>query len=271
MSKKTETIEIRVSPELKSDLARRSQRAGRSMSDVVRGLIEAEAGGGPVPQLTQGGSPMTRSQKPALARAFAFGFPVLALAGVYLAFSQTPVSASAEIRSHFASVDRNLDGLVSADEVRMVLVEDEWEADPVCGTAEAEPDEPCTLDAAVTMQLDRADSDGNGTVDFEEFEAVSLRDRAEDFLYFDIDENGYVTADEYAGHELWDLLDPEIAAQVEAEDGFVLNAACRAQLEAEELLGLAEICGVTYEVGVELAAFDSDRDGRVSLREFLEH
>ncbi|MEM6729845.1 MAG: hypothetical protein AAF618_15170, partial [Pseudomonadota bacterium] len=130
-------------------------------------------------------------------------------------------------------------------------------------------DEPCTIQAAARLHIERSDADGNGLVSFDEFEHVMLRERAEEFLGRDIDESGQITLDEMAASELIDLLDPEIAAAVLEEEGYALPAECRAQLEAEILDGLAATCGVERDVRHEIARFDADRNGLIGLEEFL--
>ena len=259
-SKKTETIEIRLSPELKSALGQLSQGRGRSMSEMVRALIEGEVEG-PRPPMTTGDQTMTFPKR---LRHLALALPVLALATVYLVTAQGAATASEEARVFFAELDRDGDARVTETEVAAFLTADGWAPDPACG----QPDEdPCDLAEMAALQLDRVDSDGDGIADFAEVSAVILRDRAGDFLDMDFDENGFVSMDELvAGEVYWMIEEPEIAA----EEGFALSQACIDQIEAETVSGLAATCGFETEARVELAVFDTDRDGRISLMEFLE-
>ena len=261
-SKKTETIEIRLSPELKSALGRVSQGQGRSMSEMVRLLIEGEVDGPRQSNLT-GGTPMTLP-KPFL-RPLAMILPIVVLAMIYLISAQGPATASEEARVFFAELDGDGDARVTQAEVEAFLIAEGWEPDPACGQPE---EDPCELAEMAALQLDRVDSDRDGVADFAEVSAVILRDRAEDFLDMDIDENGFLSVDELvAGEVYWMVEEPEIAE----EEGIELGQACIDQLAAEELAGLAATCGFETEARIELAVFDIDRDGRVSLTEFLEH
>ncbi len=262
MSKKTESIEIRLSPELKSALSRVSDGKGRTMSDMVRGLIEGEVEGRGHSQPQTMEPVMLKSTYTRALRGLVFALPILALALVYLVSAQTPAIANAEIRVFFSEVDENGDGRITLPEVETFLVDD-WQADPDCATDE---DEPCTLFAYAELQLNRADGDGSADVSYAEFEAVNIRDRAEDFLHADIDENGLITLDEIVAIELhWALEFEEVAE----DDMARLSAACLAQVEAEEVRGLADICGLQAEGRAELAAYDADRSGGVTLMEYL--
>lgn len=266
MSKKTETIEIRLSPELKSALADASRQRGRSMSDVVRGLIETSVeGADPNPQA--GVTPMRLPDPTRIARAVLIALPVLALSALYLVSAQSPVTASPEFRVFFAELDRDGDAMVTVPEYAAFLAEEEDFAGRK-GCAEGTAEDPCTPAEQAAEDIARVDSDGDGMIGYEELEAVLLRDRAETFLEADHNGNGFVTADEYAAFEaFWAFEEPEIAA----EEGLVLTAECRALLEAEETEGAAAVCGDAVEIRLTMVEFDADRDGRVSLREFLEH
>ncbi|MEX3015607.1 hypothetical protein [Gymnodinialimonas hymeniacidonis] len=261
MSKKTESIEIRLSPELKSALVRVSDGKGRSMSEMVRSLIEGEVEGRGQPQPNTGEPIMLRSTYTRALRAFAFALPILALASVYVLSAQAPAQANAEIRIFFAEVDENGDGRITLPEVETFLAEDR-EADPDC----AEQGEPCTLAAYSEFQLNRADVDASADVSYAEFEAVNIRDWADDFLHADIDENGLLTVDEIVAVELYWALE---YGTLEEHEMARLSAACLAQFEAEEIRGLADTCNLNTEGRAELAAYDADRSGTVSLLEYL--
>ncbi len=205
---------------------------------------------------------------PALRRAALFGIPVIALAFVYMLSAQSPVAASAEFRLFFAELDADADDRITDAETVAFLRQDGWRPEPGCADGTAEADEPCTIEAAATDHLGLADSDGDGVVVYTELAALLLRDRAEEFLDADFDGNGMVTLDELAGYELyWYAQEPAIAA----EDGIVLSQGCRDQLAAEEVAGIAAVCGFTEEARYYLAEIDADRDGRVSLIEYLEY
>ena len=258
MSKKTESIEIRLSPELKSALSRISDGKGRSMSEMVRGLIEGEVAGGGISQPLHGEPIMLRSTFSRAMRAFAFAIPILALAAVYLVSAQSPARANSEIRVFFSEVDANGDDRITLPEVEAFIAED-WEADPDC----AADSDPCTVTEHAQFQLNRADADGSADVSYAEFEAVNIRDWAEDFLDVDIDENGILTADEMVAAELY------WAIQRGADEIATLPAACLAQAEAEVVAGLAVACGFEAEGRAELAAYDADRSGGVTLLEYM--
>jgi len=268
MSKKTETIEIRLSPELKSDLSALSQGNGKSMSDVVRGLIESEVRGPYSRPPHAGDRLMTRPNPARLARAALIALPVAALSLFYLVGSQAPVSASPEFRVFFAELDRDGDRMVTVPEYAAFLTEEEDFVAPE-GCAAGTAQDPCTAAEQAAEDIARIDSDGDGMIAYDELEAVLLRDRAEDFLEADFNDNGFVTADEYAALSvLWILDEPEIAAA----EGVTLGAECQALLDSEKVAGAADLCAEDpRELRLEMAEYDADRDGRVSLKEFLEH
>lgn len=262
--KKTETIEIRLSPELKSALGRFSEGQGHSMSEMVRGLIERGIAG-PLPIPNSGDPTMTRFIPRRVVRSTAFAIPVLVLAALYLVTAQSPATASEEARVFFAELDSNGDGGVSQTELESFLQADGWEPDADCGNDGADP---CALTEVAAFYLDIVDSDRDGIADFEEVSALVMRERAEAFLDMDVDENGFLSMDEIVlGEIAWMIEAPEEAA----EEGYVLAQACLDQVRDETLAQLAATCGFEADARVEMAVYDTSRDGRVSLEEYLDH
>lgn len=208
---------------------------------------------------------MTQSPTTRTWRLLAFGLPILVLAALYLITAQSPARAGEEARVFFAELDQNGDSEITIPEVEAFLTAEGWTPDAACG----QPfEDPCEITGMAENLLDWVDSDSDGVATFEELSAVILRDRAEEFLGMDHDENGFVTGDELAiGEIVWAIEDPHMAMA----DGIVISEACMAQFEAEQLAGLAETCGFATQSRIEIAVYDADRDGRVSLREYLDH
>ncbi len=258
MSKKTEQIEIRMSPELKGALVDLAKRQDRSMSDLVRGMIDAEVHGARNDIPSTGDMTMrTYNPLPLAFRAALLALPVLALAATYLLGANSPVAASAEFRVFFAELDENRDGQVGAEEYANHLTREDAVAD--VGACDPTTETECTALKVAAMEIAALDSDGDGVIAYPELEAVLMRDRAEEFLDADIDGNGFVTADELAAIEsVWRM-----------EDGETLTAECAALVQAETTSNAAQVCGLDEDLAYELIAWDVDRDGQVSLREYL--
>lgn len=275
-SKKTSTIELRVSPELKDAIGRFSARRGESVSETIRELLSRELVEEGV-QPTKGIKMMKTLVRTRLGRGGLMLASVCALAVAYSFAAQAPAGASvgAEARVTFAELDTNGDAVITPEEYASRIAEEQAD------TAEDEEDLLALLSACegtfITeerAELARApselaaervaylDSDRDGNVTYEELEALIIAERAQEFLDFDEDGNGFVTLSE---------IELRFApAKVEEE---------KANL-AEE--GVTEAC-ITALIGTDdpddeldedvrllLAEFDADRDGRVSLIEFLE-
>ncbi len=81
MTKKSETLEIRVSYELKSKLADLSEQRGSSMSELVRGVIDRELAGPSTNPVGDKDMPIRSLSR--FAPKTLYALPVLLLAGLY--------------------------------------------------------------------------------------------------------------------------------------------------------------------------------------------
>lgn len=259
MSKKTESLEIRVSPELKSQLAQLSLEADRTMSDVVRDLITHHVEGSGSLLSSKGSPDMFQKISSFALRASLVALPVLGVALVYSSSLQGPALASTEARTFFAELDRDQNGMVTVEEYSRFIgeEEDQFVPDPDC----ADTGEPCTLEELAAFEVAHVDTDADGQVAYQEFEAFILRQRAEEFIEIDIDGNGLVTLDELAWTE----------AVFMSEDDVSVSQECNDKLEAKDANGASLVCGDVHELRVTMAELDTDRDGHVGLIEFLTH
>lgn len=277
-SKKTDTIEVRVSPELKSALGRFSETRGQSMSETIRDLV-GRALDHPADPIGQTGvSTMARLARSPIARFGLLSASVLGLAAAYTLTPQNAAVASVatEARVTFAELDRNGDNVITPDEYAAQILEERTEvgddlprvpAGCVGTFIEAEiADEVAEMSAPpedlAEERLRYLDSDGDGAVSFDELGAFMLAERAREFLEFDDDGNGFVTLD-----EIERIVAPDRAREAAylREEG--LSEACVDALLAEVMPEDEDF----DDPRLLLAEFDVDRDGRVGLMEFLEH
>ncbi|WP_170557504.1 EF-hand domain-containing protein [Ruegeria atlantica] len=261
MTKKSETLEIRVSYELKSKLADLSEQRGSSMSELVRGVIDRELAG-PSPE-NVGDDDMPIPTLSRFAPKSLYLLPVLLLAGLYWGSGQTPAQATPTSRVFFAELDRNGDGHITQTEFHEFLTEEDAQFVPEdCDAAS----EPCTAEAIAAEEISRADSNADGHVEYSEFEIFFLAERAVEFLEYDADGNGVVSQDEFVAVEARDLVefpDPEMDEPLSAE--------CLTMVESEKIEGIAKACMPAHELRMVMAELDADFDGRVTLREFLQY
>lgn len=261
MAKKSETLEIRVSYELKTKLADLSEERGSSMSELVRGVIDRELAG-PSPD-TVGEDDMPLRSLSHFAPKTLYVLPVLLLAGLYWGAAQTPAQATPNARIFFTELDRDGDGVITQSELHRFLTEEEVLFVPEDCDANSEP---CTAEAIAADEISRADSNADGKVEYSEFEIFYLAERAVEFLEYDADENGVVSPDEFVAVEARDIVefpDPEMDEPLSAE--------CLTMVENEKIDGIAKACMPAYELRMLMAELDADFDGKITLREFLQN
>lgn len=288
MSKKTETIEIRVSPELKAQLADQARATGTTMSGYLRDRIAAGDGVGFA--TPAGGLHMSKTTK-TLTRMGLATLPVAAVAAFYMVSGTSMAVANPDLRVTFAAMDLNGDGAVTAQEYsdflsgEMAIVEDPAEDDTIPAACRAEFAAMMgvgrdVLREEVELTMKESDVNGDGAITFDEVEGAYMRDQAESFLELDHNEDGYITEEDLvAVFQSDETLDDVVAAE---DDATKLSAACEAALAVEEMAmeadalldetgAEAESVDVAHEARLMIAEFDSDRDGRLSLSEYIAH
>lgn len=272
MSKKTDSIEVRLSPELKARLAQESAASGTTMSGYVRDLIKAGQGSAK----PDGVSPMKLAQTTVLT-----ALPAAILAAVV--FGGATATATPQLRVEFAEMDLNGDGVITAEEYTELLtgemVDDGFE-DPLPAACAHDPALAEMTDADWDPQeiarADLADMDANGDfkVTYDELVNAAMRSRAEDFLAMDQNGDGVLDTAEIVADfgPAFDLPHGD-----GAEPG-VLSEACLTALEksSDEIAdwgkegGALDADTLTHEARLVIAEMDANRDGVVSLREFLD-
>jgi hypothetical protein len=109
--KKSETLEIRLPHQTKTDFMARCQTEGRTASEAVRRFIEGE--------LTEDAPRRMRPGLwPALGQALAAAVAGLAIGAVAAPSLAQTAHAQSDPRAAFDRLDRNHDGVVSYDEFR---------------------------------------------------------------------------------------------------------------------------------------------------------
>ena len=196
--------------------------------------------------------------------------PVLGLAAVYTMSTQQMAVASSEYRLFFAEHDLDGDGIVTVAErteaLAVELAEDPFVVPEACLGSFIEEEASRPVEEIAAEEVAYFDSDADGAVTYEEVAALLTRERAEDFLDYDEDGNGFVTVDELVWEPSAEEVPEEELAEIAEEEG--LSVACLVALDAEDVPDE----GVdAAEARVILAEFDTDRDGRVTLMEFLEN
>lgn len=275
MSKKTESIEFRLSPELKEDLARRSASEGQTMSGYLRDLVADDMTGGV--SSAKGDPSMTKYFPKSVTRFSLMALPAMLLAGGYMMSAGMVAQASPDLRVTFAEMDVNGDGLISEQEFYGYAMDDMEEMPPMpaaCAGTEIAKDLETLSKDMLREQLGSLDANADKSISFEELAASIARDKAEMFLEADQDNNGFVTAEEIVAMTHHDASDE--ADIGEAAEDLGISAAClealeeqggtdgqMAELESDAALSDAEMARRM------IAEFDKDRDGRLTLSEVI--
>lgn len=279
MSKKTESIEFRLSPELKEDLSRRAAADGCTMSGYLRELVSAEmAGGGP---FAKGDPEMKTKLTTTLPRMTLMALPVLLLAGGYVVSSGMTAGASPDARIAFAEMDANSDGVISEAEFLGFGMEDEMDITPLpaaCdGTELAQEYTQSSSQEMLREELARIDVNADQALSYEELAASMQRDMAEMFLELDWDENGVVTVDELVDGQSIDHEELSEQDHKLLSEEMGVSLACVEALVAEEqsepfvffMEDEGEDLSQRDMARLFVAEFDRNRDGHLTLAEVV--
>lgn len=281
MSKKTESIEFRLSPELKEDLARRSASDGQTMSGYLRDLVANDMTGGV--SSAKGDPVMMKIFPQSVTRYSLMALPALLLAGGYLVSAGMVAQASPDVRVAFAEMDVNGDGLISEEEYFGFAMDDMGEMPPlpaVCAGTDIAKDFEAPRQDELREELGLLDANADKSISFDELAAVISRSKAEMFLETDLDGNGFVTAEEIVAASRHPA--PTESEIKDVAEGLGTSVECLKALDEPGLMDEPGVMdGEVFELESDgsvsdaemarlmIAEFDLDRDGRLTLAEML--
>ncbi len=272
MSKKTETIEVRMSPELKAELNEMSKGRRQPMSQTIRDLIQKELSSVASNSTQTKVGSMTKSSTQRLREAGLAGVTLVSLAMVWNLTQQTPVAAQATVRATFAQMDQNEDDVITRQEFQAFISEGFVEFDeeieetvlndanipPVCleEFATLENEAKPETEEIVNAEFAQFDTNRDGKIVFAEVQNTINQEMSSQFASADRDKDGFLSKEEFS---------------LEGSGFFVtetanISAACAAALPIPELAGLQ---AEAAELRVVFAAMDENRDGKISQTEFL--
>jgi Ca2+-binding EF-hand superfamily protein/predicted DNA-binding protein len=290
MSKKTESVEFRLSPELKENLARRVAADGQTMSGYLRDLVSQDMADVSVAadgvSHNKGDTQMKKELFKSSSRLSLMALPVLILAGGYLTSASMPAQASSDARVAFAELDSNGDGQVTETEYLAFNYGDEPAMPPVpevCAGSEVAAEMSRPVKDMLREDMAHMDANADKVITYDELEAVMQREAVETFLEADEDGNGLVTVDEVIAYENAEeqLVPEELAQDLGASVECVV--ALQDTLEKWEAEWNADVVAMGDDAGEELdlstlhgarlfiAEYDEDRDGRLSLSEVVQN
>jgi len=238
--KKSETLEIRVSHSEKTEFAARAAARGESMSAALRRLIAEDA----APQCVAKEAPM----KTRLTFASA---PVVVTVLILVTVSLVGAEADTrtDFKGNFRGKDANRDGILDRDELIAVMANRIAQIDvpAVCEGTQWEDRWNAKPEILAEGHMEFYDGNGDGVATLGEYIAAHEAKRGADFVEADTDGNGYVSTE-------------ELVAAYKVDEAKI-HAECRAAIGMQGSETVPEI----------ILFLDTDKDGRVSMREFIDH
>ncbi|MEJ6401979.1 EF-hand domain-containing protein [Yoonia sp. 2307UL14-13] len=259
MTKKTETLELRLSPELKEALSDVSKSRNTPMSQIVRSLVECEISPQTIPKNGKDLTMMT----PTWTKMLTASACMLGLASLSLLSNPGNAAALATARVTFAEFDLNADGKITPDEFEEV--EAAWLAEDALTDAE-EPTLPTACAALFEEEgiggsedgFASYDLNGDGQITFDEVTVMTEAMLTLEFQDLDHDGNGLLSEGEMTSISF--TVDDLI------EDG--LDAACATVLVEREKEWFDD--DAVFDTSF-FASIDTNLDGHVTMSEFIEN
>jgi hypothetical protein len=286
VSKKTETIEVRVSPELKEQVTEVSRQRGQSISTLIRLLLRREVSGS-----AEGVG--TKEQIVSLAksnRVMAFGMSAVAMIALAIGWNvvtQQDVAARADARVAFAEMDMNHDGVISREEHAAFTDMSGMKPGDLSDMKPGEAGE-TKMDSMSDMKMvepgDMKMSDDYSDMAFpkacEDDFRSSPGDPLDDFAAVDTNGDGKVVYE-----ELLDALVRKHTAAFKTHDANANNSLDRTEFMNSVVITVSRECekalgeefagtgdndlGFMYDTQLSFAVFDENRDEKVTLYEYL--
>lgn len=281
--KKTEMIEVRVSMETKRDFLEACRTAGRSASDVIREGMQAFIDGQAKSEATTPDAAVVSLKERVLKKRYlAVAVAATGVAGL----AALPSAAAPDLASMFARLDTNGDGVLSNEEfsasrsdARTMEVR---KLSQTSGEATAEPGKPMML--IIPADADGKAIDGMRDVRFQAVGTGPLGAKLEEmkqrsFANFDADGDGRISLKEYQARQRllltngFDRLDKDgDGAVTAAEYAAIGQPVLLTPVGAEPTFGVAGRYGpiaTPDSIDASFARLDSNRDGKLSLQEYL--
>jgi len=293
MSKKTESIEFRLSPELKEKLSQLGTERGKAMSVIVRDLVEQE-----VSQSTSKANPgqapffpSNQRRLPTMTKQFTKSYPTFKstafAAGVLMAmgigFNAMTINVAAahdDIAYLFEKADANSNGEVDAQEFKTFAISEfelEDGADALSEEAEAEfnalylpaaciddlgafeamATEDIELDQEISAFFEELDQNADGKLTLSEVTDKIESDAQTEFSAIDGNGDGLIILAEFLT-----IASMEFEEALQGEEGLpTLSEACKTSLVGQEQAFLAE----------EFVFLDANEDGVITLDEYADN
>lgn len=283
MSKKTETIEVRVSPELKTSLSKVSEDRGQSMSETIRALVTEE--------IAQASRSLDEIGDESMAKAITSkwkhyslsGAALIALALLWNGMTQPTVMAKAEVRMTFAELDLDDDGKITKSEFEAFVAKSQKEIERMTTDIESKLRLPevCKTDFLQVLhgmpeeqfpsmsEFQSADRNKDNQLSYDELEAAMLEDARNEFKFLDQNKDGLLTLDEFRTDVDRDVqpssdcekeLDALAESYTRASEKGTMAPETEVALETQEQARFARIM---------FAGMDANRDKKVDEDEYL--
>lgn len=261
-SKKTDKIEVRLSPETKQAFLETCEQQGETASGVIRSLVEGYVKRFYRPVLARPFALVRRT--PVWARWSATGVATAVMGSVMMMPSQ---AQSSIWENRFEQLgDVNGDGKIDLGEYHVTFTQKVAITETDAARARIED--------YFEIQFAKADTDGDGFIQKAEYVSVQIADMTRRFNQIDTDRDGHLTLDEFASPPLGEpraFVNGMVFGRIISDDMKIGKVAPSEFTPLPRWEGETPPNQIAVRLGQTFSDLDADNSSGISLEEWLEN